>query len=208
MGARRLTGHTVTAVDDGRIRVRDSELLRRRRLAVLVRILLVVPQYIVVSMWSLLGVPAVAIAWLALLIEGRLPSWLHRFLAAFLRYQGQVTAWFYLLSAHYPDPLHTIEHPFRIEIPDRPRQRRLVTLFRLPLAVPAIVLASAFGAILSAVAVGAWFVALALGRTTAGMQELGTFCLRYQLETQAYLFLLTHRYPRLAPSGEPTTAFE
>jgi hypothetical protein len=203
-----LTGNTVTAVDDGRIWVRDGEPLRRRRLVVLLRALLVVPHYIVVWVWTLLVGPALAIAWLALLVEGRLPSWLHRFLAAFLRYQGQVTAWFYLLSARYPDPLHTAEHPFRIEVPDRPRQPRLVTLLRLPLAVPAMVLASVFGVILSTVAVGAWFVALALGRTTAGMQELGTFCLRYQLETQAYLTLLTARYPRLAPAGEPTTAFD
>jgi hypothetical protein len=49
------------------------------------------------------------------------------------------------------------------------------------------------------VAVAAWFVALALGRTTSGLQELGTFCLRYQLETQAYVSLLTAAYPRLAP---------
>ena len=60
---------------------------------------------------------------------------------------------------------------------------------------------------LSVVAVAAWFVTLALGRTTAGLQELGTFCLRYQLETQAYLTLLTSTYPRLVPS-EATAALE
>lgn len=80
----------------------------------LLRVLLVIPHYIVLSVWTLLIVPAVAIAWLALLIEARLPTWLHRQLAAFVRYQGQVTAWFGMLSAHYPDPLHTRDHPFRI----------------------------------------------------------------------------------------------
>lgn len=155
----------------------------------------------------MLVVPAVAISWLALLIEGRLPSFLHRFLGAFLRYQGQVTAWFDLLSTRYPDPLHTGEHPFRIELPDRLSQPRLVTLFRLPLALPALVLASVFNVVLSIASVAAWFVALVLGRTTAGLQELGTFCLRYQLETQAYVTLLTSTYPRLAPP-EVTTAPE
>jgi hypothetical protein len=161
----------------------------------------------VVSIWSLFVVPAVAVAWLALLIEGRLPSFLHRFLGAFLRYQGQVTAWFDLLSTRYPDPLHTGEHPFRIELPDRPRQPRLITLFRLPLALPAVVLTSAFNVVLSVASVAAWFAALALGRTTAGLQELGTFCLRYQLETLAYVTLLTSTYPRLAPP-DVTTAPE
>jgi hypothetical protein len=61
--------------------------------------------------------------------------------------------------------------------------------------------------VLSIAAVAAWFVAVALGRTTAGLQELGTFCLRYQLETQAYVTLLTSTYPRLAPP-EVTTALE
>jgi hypothetical protein len=167
----------------------------------------VIPHYVVLSVWTMLVVPAVVVAWLALLIEGRLPSWLHRFLGAFVRYQGQVTAWFGLLSARYPDPLHTLEHPLQIELPDRQRQRRLVTLFRLPLALPPLVLASVFNVVLSVASFAAWFVALALGRTTAGLQELGTFCLRYQLETQAYVTLLTSAYPRLAPP-EVTTGPE
>jgi hypothetical protein len=194
-------------VADTRVRVESLESLRRPRLVVLLRLVLVVPHYLVLSVWSLLLLPAVAVAWLALLIEGRLPSFLHRFLAAFVRYQGQVAAWFDLLSARYPDPLHTREHPFRIEVAERPRQRRLLTLFRLPLALPALVLASVFNVVLSLAAVAAWFTALVLGRTTAGLQELGTFCLRYQLETQAYVSLLTAAYPRLAPP-DVTTARE
>jgi len=75
-------------VADGRVRVEAAESLRRRRLAVLLRAALVIPHYIVLSIWSLLVAPAVAIAWLALLIEGRLPSFLHRFLGAFLDHVG------------------------------------------------------------------------------------------------------------------------
>lgn len=179
--------------------MRDDGDLRRRRLTVLLRALLFVPQYVVLGVWTLLLIPVLPISWLAALLTGRVPGRLHHFLAAYLRYYGQATAWFDLLSGRYPDPLHTREHPFTIEVPEPRPQPRLVTLLRLPLAVPAIVLSSVFGVVLSAVAVGSWFVGLVLGRTTAGLQELGTFCLRYQLETQAYLSLLTPRYPRLAP---------
>jgi hypothetical protein len=84
-------------------------------------------------------------------------------------------------------------------VPERPRQPRLITLVRIILAVPALILASVLRVVLTVAAVGAWFTALALGRTTPGLQELGTFCLRYELETEAYLLLLTTRYPRLAP---------
>jgi hypothetical protein len=183
----------------GRLVVHDQEPLHRRRLTAFLRMVLAVPQQVVLGVWSVLIPAAAAIAWLAALIDGRVPQWLIRFLSAFLRYRGQVTAWFYLLSDRYPDPLHTLEHPFAIELPDRPRHPRLVTLFRLPLALPAIVLWSVLGVVLTLVAVASWFAALALGRTTAGLQELGRFCLRYQLEAEAYLLLLTASYPRLAP---------
>jgi hypothetical protein len=191
-------------VDEGRVLVEDREPLLRRRLVVLLRAFLFVPHVIVIAIWTLLAAPAVVVAWFALLIEGRLPTWLHRFLAAYVRYLGQTNAWLYLLSGRYPRPLHTREHPFAIAIPERPRQRRLITLFRLPLALPALVLASVFRVVLSLLAIAGWFTALALGRTTAGLQELGTFCLRYELETSAYLLLIVPRYPRIVPPGITT----
>jgi uncharacterized protein DUF4389 len=183
--------------------VHDSEPLRRRRLVVLLRALLFVPHYIVLSIWSLLVVPVLVVSWVVALVAGRVPGPFHRFLAAHLRYQGQAYAWLALLSATYPDPLHTREHPFVIETPEPGKQRRLVTLFRLVLALPALVLAGVFGVVLSGVAFAAWFVAVTLGRTTAGLQELGTFCLRYQVETHAYVGLVTSAYPRLEPVPPP-----
>jgi hypothetical protein len=186
-----------------RIRVVSGEPLRRRRLGVLIRAVLVVPHYLVVFAWTLLALPVLAAGWVAALFRGQLPQRVHRFLAAYLQYSGQVAAWLGLLSARYPKPHRIREHPFAIQVPEPQRQRRLVTLLRIPLAVPAIVLASVFSVILSTVTIGVWFVALVLGRTTAGLLELGTFCLRYNLETSAYFFLLTPRYPKLAPAEPP-----
>jgi hypothetical protein len=180
-----------------------EEPLRRRRLAVLFRVLLVVPHAVVFTVWNWLVSIVLPISWVLAVLLGRVPSEFHRFMAAYLRYQGRVTAWFLLLSGRYPPLRPKREHPFQVEIPPVERQPRLLTLGRLPLALPAIVLASVFGVVLSVVAFCAWFVALVLGRTTAGLQELGMFCLRYQLETQAYLMLLTARYPQLAQPQVP-----
>ena len=186
-------------MDGGRIRISHDEPLRRRRLAVVLRTLLFIPHAGVITLWSLAVVVVVAIAWALLLVLGRLPRGLHRFLAAYLRYVGQATAWFLLVSGRYPRPLRTRAHPFVVDIPERTRQPRLLTLFRVPLAIPALILASALRVVLSLSAVAAWFAGVALGRTTAGLDELGTFCLRYELETVGYVLLLTARYPRLAP---------
>ncbi|MFL6011319.1 MAG: DUF4389 domain-containing protein [Gaiellaceae bacterium] len=194
---------TVTApVDEGRVRVWDDEPLRRRRLAVLLRLPLFVPPLVVVALWSALAVPAVVLGWVVLLIAGRMPVRVYGFLAAYIRYVGQASAWFHLLSGRYPSVRHAREHPFTIELPGRAPQPRLVTLFRAPLALPAVILASAFRVVLALAAFAAWFVALALGRTTAGLQELGTFCLRYELETNAYVLLVSSRYPRVSPAPE------
>jgi Domain of unknown function (DUF4389) len=170
---------------------------------VLLRAILVLPPYVVLSLWSFFAAAVLVIGWIAALILGRLPLRIHRWLAAYLRYLGQVTAWFEVLSGRYPMPHQGDRHPFAIEIPRPQPQRRLLTLFRIVLGLPALVLASVFNVILTTSAIGAWFVALILGRTTAGLQELGTFCLRYQLETSAYLMLLTPRYPRLEPAPPP-----
>jgi hypothetical protein len=186
-------------VDDTRVRVHSGEPLRRRRLAVALRLLLYVPHALVVAVWSALALAALVVGWFALLLAGRMPAPLHRFLGAYVRYTGQVSAWFFLLSGRYPNPRRTTTHPFAVEISERARQPRLVTFFRALLALPALLLASVLRVVLTLSAVAAWFVSLALGRTTAGLQELGTFCLRYELEAVAYLLLLTPRYPRLAP---------
>jgi Domain of unknown function (DUF4389) len=182
-----------------RIRVTDDEPLRRRRLAVLFRVLLFIPPYAVLAAWTVVALGIVVLAWFALLATGRCPLVLHRYLAAYLRYTGQATAWLFLLSGTYPNPLRVRAHPFEVSVPDPGRQPRLVTLLRAVLAIPALVLAGALRVVLMLSSIPAWFAGLVLGRTTPGLNELGTFCLRYELETIGYVLLLSWRYPRLAP---------
>lgn len=184
---------------DVRLRVGGDEPLQRRRLSVLLRLVLVVPYAVGLILWSLLAAPVLVVAWIAALVSGSVPPRLHDVLASYTRYEAQLAAWFHLLSAHRPRPFGTRNHPFRVEIPGPTAQPRLVTVFRPLLALPALVLASVLSVVLVLSAVPAWCAGLILGRTTAGLQELGTFCLRYVVETRAYLLLLTPAYPRLAP---------
>jgi hypothetical protein len=176
-------------VDTGRIRLASDEPLKRRRLAVLFRVLLFVPHAIALTFAGGAAVVALAVAWLAAVVAGRVPGGLHRFLATYLGYVGRATAWFFLLSGQYPSGPG---HPLQVVAPDPRAQRRVLFFARPLLAVPLRV-------VLMLSSVAAWFAALVLGRTTAGLQELGMFCLRYELETVGYVLLLTPRYPRLAP---------
>ena len=66
------------------------------------------------------------------------------------------------------------------------------------LIIPAYVFSAVLSTVAQVVAVISWFVCLALGRIPRGMRDLTAYCLRYQAQTYAYLFLLTSRYPSLA----------
>ena len=76
------------------------------RLAVLFRIILVIPALIVVTVLTYgLSFPVMFVTWLIVLIAGRMPRPLHEALAAALRYQARVIGYFLMLTARYPGGL-------------------------------------------------------------------------------------------------------
>jgi len=181
-----------------RVRVTFDTDLRRRRLAVLFRIVIAIPPALALVVWGLLAVPALIVAWVATLLRGRAPEALHRFLRGYLRYSLQFNAWWNLVSGSYPGVRRRDAHPVQLNAQREP-QPLLGTLVRLLLALPGLLLGSVLGVVLGLTAVAAWFVALVRGRTTEGLRELGAFCLRYQTEVFAYLLVLTPRPPELTP---------
>lgn len=185
-------------------RLVNKDDLKRSRLTVLVRILLVLPHAIWLTLYSLVAILVTIVNWFATLILGRPPEWIHRWLTRFLRYWVYVTAYLSLLANPYP-PFHGSEgqYPIDLRAPESPeRQHRLVTAFRLILAVPAYILSYVFSQVMQVVAVLAWFVAIVIGRMPRGMENLSLYCLRYQLETWAYMTVLTQRYPSLAAAPQ------
>jgi len=93
-------------------------------------------------------------------------------------------------------------HPVDLEIDGPDRQPRLVTFFRLILAIPAFVIAYVFLIGMFVVALVGWFVALVIGRMPKGMRDLSAYCLRYETQTNAYLMILTSRYPSFAGNSK------
>jgi hypothetical protein len=79
-------------------------------------------------------------------------------------------------------------------------QRRLVTLFRLFLIVPALLLWTVLGYVLVVVAVGGWCISVLRGRMPSGLRALGASLIRYGAQVQAYSLVVTDRYPNSSPS--------
>ena len=79
---------------------------RLNRLAVLFRIILVIPAWIVsVVLGYGLSFLVMFVTWLIVLIAGRMPRPLHEAVAAAVRYQVRVSGYFLMLTAQYPGGL-------------------------------------------------------------------------------------------------------
>ncbi|GAA2236151.1 MULTISPECIES: DUF4389 domain-containing protein [Kitasatospora] len=180
---------------------------RQRRLTVLLRLLLLIPQYIVVFLLKIAALVTVVIGWFAALALGRLPRAVHRFLAEYLGYATRVNAATMLLVDRYP--------PFTLDAPpDYPvqlelragRLNRLAVFFRLPLIIPAVVVASLAVSGWYLLAVFFWLLVLVLGRMPRPLFEATAATLRYEMRVNAYFLLLTSAYPKRLFGDEPPEA--
>jgi hypothetical protein len=188
----RLPEHPVRAV------VTDD--LDRPRLTVLFRLFLAIPHFVWILLWSIAVFVVSLVAWIAALVTGRVPEALHRFLAAYTRYAMHLEAFVYLVGRRFPGFTGKAgSYGIDLEIAPRGRQNRWKTLFRFPLAIPALILGGALGGVALVIAFFGWWYALVTGRMPEGMRNLGVACLRYSSQTLAYMLLVTERYPYAAP---------
>lgn len=195
------------------IRLVVTDDLRRSRLTVFFRLLLAIPHLFWLGFWSGIAFVIVVISWFATLARGQSPEGLHDFLAGYLRYATQIEA--YLLLAANPYPAFFVgsakPYPIDLEIDPPAPQSRWKTLFRLVLALPAVLLAGvlvggpiAFGGfrglgLAGTAAFLVWFAALVRGRSPRGLRDATAWSIGYGAQAGAYLLLLTDRYPFTGP---------
>jgi hypothetical protein len=190
-----------TALPPHPVRLELTDRLERSRLTVFFRLLLTIPHLIWLLLWTVLALLAVFVAWLVALVIGRVPMPLHRFLAAWVRYSTHVMAFLLLIGGPFPGFVGAAgSYPVDLAIDPPARQRRLVTLFRGLLAIPALLLGGAYSTVLVTAALLGWWAALLTGRMPEGLRNIGAVALRYSGQANSYLFLLTDRYPYSAPA--------
>ena len=181
--------------------------LRRSRMTVFFRLPLTIPHLIWFTLWTVPAVLAALAGWFAALVLGRLPHPLHRFLAAYIRYGGHVYAFATVVGGPFPGFVgRQGSYPVDFEIDPPERQSRWTILFRGLLAVPALIVAGAYGGVLLVGALLGWFAALVRAQQPEGLRNLGVASLRYTIQTYAYLWLVTARYPYATPvlRGRPS----
>jgi hypothetical protein len=189
------------------IRLELGDDLERSRVTVFFRLLLAIPHLIWLGLWSVLVFFAAVANWLATLVNGASPDSLHRFLAAYVRYQTHVYAYLFLIADPFPSFLgQGGSYPVEASIAAPRPQNSWKTGFRLILAVPAVLLDSGYGGLLFVVALLGWFASLANGRMPLGLRNAGALSLRYAAQAHGYLLLLTDAYPYSGPTALTASA--
>lgn len=177
---------------------------QQRRLTVFFRWLLLLPQFIVLAVFSLVAFFAAIVGWFAALAIGQLPAPVARLLAGYVGYHTRVTSSAMLLVDRYP-PFALVapaDYPVQIEL--RPGLlNRLAVFFRLILMIPAVIIQSVVTGGWFAVSFIVWLVVLILGRMPRPLFEATAATMRYAMRLNAYVLMLTPAYPkRLFGDGE------
>ncbi len=186
--------------------------LVRSPLTVFFRLLLAIPHLIWLSLWGIVAFVVVIVNWFVTLFAGQSPRELHDFLARYIRYAIHVGAYLFLVADPYPGFGGAPGYPVDVEIAPPAPQNRWKVGFRLVLAVPALMFAGVlsytgrtsggynftFG-LLGTIAFLGWFACLARSRMPRGFRDAAVWALAYTAQLDAYLFLLTDRYPNSDP---------
>jgi hypothetical protein len=205
-----------------RLVVRDD--YERTRLTVFFRLLLAIPHFIWITLWSIAAAVAAIVNWFATLFAGTPPRGLHRFLCAYTRYTVHLDAYLYLVANPYPGFLgEEGTYPVDVVLPEPTPQPRWQTFFRIFLVIPAAILSAALsgfsgpgrfpsrgrnstysaggGALTIFAAILGWFAVLARGRMPKGLRDAGAYGVGYGVQVLAYLLLITDRYPNADPTA-------
>ena len=197
-----MTEAVAAAPDHHPVELSVTDDLRRSRLTVFFRLLLAIPHLVWLALWGVAMEIAVLVAWFAALFAGRVPDGLHDFIAAYVRYSTRVRAYILLLADPFPTFGSGGSYPVDAHVAPAEPQSRLTVFFRLLLAIPALLLVYVFTLVNNIIAFLGWFYCLAFGRMHEGMRNVSVWMLRYEVQTYAYVLLLTGRYPSF--QGAPT----
>ncbi|MFE6866273.1 DUF4389 domain-containing protein [Kitasatospora sp. NPDC057692] len=175
----------------------------QNRLTVLLRILLLIPQFVVVWVLSVVAFFVAVIGWFGALVLGRLPGFAADYLSSYVPYETRVTSYLLLTHDRYPPfAFRTPDYPVKVEL--RPGElNRLAVLFRLILVIPAAVVQGLLFAGWWVVGWISWLVVLILGRMPQALFEATAAVLRYRMRYMAYLLMLTPAYPKRLFGDEP-----
>src|SRR4051812_15525699 len=83
-------------------------------------------------------------------------------------------------------------------------RNRITALFRVILAIPHLLIVSAFSYVVQAIAVISWIAIVITGNMPRGLWSFGVGYMRWRTRTNAYLLLMTDDYPPFSMDEDAT----
>jgi hypothetical protein len=179
----------------------------QRRVTVFFRLILAIPQFIVLYVLVIAAEIVAVIGWFAALFTGRLPEFAVEFLSGVLRWQARVSAYYLLLTDQYP-PFSLDDADYLVRVAARPGPlNRLAVLFRIILIIPAGIVVGVLTYGLETIAMFVvWLIVLINGRMPDALHAAISLVLRYTIRYLGYFFLLTSEYPGGLYGDQPGAA--
>jgi hypothetical protein len=170
----------------------------QKRWTVLIRLILAIPQLIVLYLLLLAGFFVLIVGWFAALITGRLPLGIRDFLIGILKYQVRVHGYLFLLVDEYPPFafFEAPEYPIQAEIPEATRLNPAAVFFRIILMVPGWIVTSVVGEGAAVVSFFVWVIMLFTGRQPEPAFGATSAMLRFETRFMAFSSMLTPTQPK------------
>ncbi len=177
----------------------------RNRLTVAFRIIWAIPHLVIAYAWGTLANVLGLVQWFIILFTGKRNEGIWKLQQSYLYYYCRVYGYVALLFDQYPafgtDPGSV---PVRSDISYEASANRLSSALRFIWAIPAAI-------ILIFVAIGAevlvlisWFAIVITGKQPRGMWEFVLKAMRFGLQLESYILLMTDVYPKFgAGAGVP-----
>jgi hypothetical protein len=174
------------------------QLTGRNRITALLRVILAIPHLIIVQAFSYVMQVIAVIAWLAIVITGKMPRGLWDFTVGYMRWRTRTNAYILLHRDEYP-PFSMDEdasYAASFVSGEYPESRnRLTVLLRLIWMIPIAIYAAIIGIIASVLYLLMWLLIIVTGSAPEGLYNFTVGALRIGTRLEAYMLLVTDEYP-------------
>ena len=167
-----------------------------------IRYILLIPHLIILYFLALVAYLLYFIATFAILFTGRFPQGLHGFVAGFMRWNTNVTAYVYSLLDKYPPfSMDQQDYPLTFEVDYPDTSSRLLNfpffgiIIKSFLLIPHYIVVAFLGIAALVVIFIAQFAILFSGAFPAGMHKFVVGYTRWSMRLTAYTLALTDKYP-------------
>jgi hypothetical protein len=192
---------TAMPISDFPLQLELDAPLKVARWRPLVHWLLAIPQFLVLYVLTAVQGVVWLISFFAILFTGKLPEGLFGFHVMTMRYQWRVYSYLFFMREPYPEFAFPMEgndpgtEPARLSIQPAETLSRGMIFIKWLLAIPHYIVLLLLGIVVYVFIIIGFFAVLITGAWPAGMRNFIVGYMRWTMRVNAYVYLLTDRYP-------------